>query len=299
MRLTVDHGGGAHKGHEACRMIRRATGHLVALFIPWLHNARLRQNPGLRGIQQLVCRHTFVDHAHHLGFLGIVQLAFQQQRRGRHRAHLARQTRGAARTREDADHDLRQADLGLWIVGCKDAVTAKRDFQANAKRRAGQGGRNRLATLISLLIHACALNLAHDAVRVHQPVKKPLGRIIARQFFHLGDDIEVHTARKRAGLARRDDDTFDRIIGQRIIDQAFQYGPALHGHDVHRLAHGVPGDHCDAIGAFFHREISHCISPMRLRCRLLLRRGSVSTSRPERLSVSGPVSSGPANLFLA
>ena len=104
--VAVYHRRSTDKGHETCRVIGRATGHLVALGVPGLHDVLVgrRQNPSA-GVGHGISA-DLIDHTQHLGLLGGVQLAFQQQRCRRHRAHLAHQTGGAACTGEDADHDF-------------------------------------------------------------------------------------------------------------------------------------------------------------------------------------------------
>ena len=140
-------------------------------------------------------------------------------------------------------------------------MARQRDFQTNAQRRAGQGGGNRLTAFVGLGVHSCAFDLAQDGVHPHQPLKEPLGRIIARLFLHPRNHVEVHATGERAFLAGRDHHALHGVIGQRVIDKAFQQWPGFHSHDIHRLARGVPGNHGDAIGAFFHCEISHLFSP--------------------------------------
>ena len=186
--LAVDHRRGTDKRHETGRMIRRATGHLVALDIPGLDQIGIlgRQHPSARIGHRI--GGNLVDKASRLGFGRIGQLALEQKGRGRHRTHLARHAGRATRTGEDAHKDFRQTDLGLGVVCGKDAMTGQRDFQPDAKRRARQHGRHRLAALAGLRIHARAFDLAQHAVHFHDPVEHRLGPGIAQA----GQHVQVH-----------------------------------------------------------------------------------------------------------
>ena len=174
----------AKEGHEARRVIGRAAGHFVALFIPGFDNLGFAQNP-------LTCRRhrvvaDLINQACGLGFLRIAQFALEQERGCRHGAHLAHEAGGAARAGENANHDFRQADLGLWVVRRKNPMRRQRNFQTDAKPRAGHHAGDRLAALVGLGIHAGAFDFAQDAVHVHDAVKQALGRVVPRHFLHLG-----------------------------------------------------------------------------------------------------------------
>ena len=162
---------------------------------------------------QLVGGDDLIHDARRFGLFRIAQLTLQQEGRGGHGTHFAHQPGGAAHAGKDADHDLGQSDFGLWIVGGKNAVACQRDFQPNAKRCAGQAAGNRLAAFVGLGVLACALNFAQDTVAGHQPVHKAPCGVVARGFLHGGNDVQVHAARKRAGLARGDDHALNRVIG--------------------------------------------------------------------------------------
>ena len=73
-----------------------------------------------------------------LALAGASDFPSSRNGRGTHRAKLAHEACRAACAREDADHDLWQANLGLRIVGGEDPVAGQRDFKANAERGAGQ-----------------------------------------------------------------------------------------------------------------------------------------------------------------
>ncbi len=259
MGLAVDHGRRPDERHETRRVIGRAAGHLVALVIPGLDDHGVAQNPFTRFLDQLIGGHHLIDHAGGLGLFRVVQLAFKQERRGRHRAQLAHKTCCAARTGENPNHDLGQADFGRGVVGGKDAVTSQRNFKANAKRRARQSGGNRLATLVGLGVHARALDLSQDGMHPHHPVKEPLGGIVARVIAHLGDDVEVHTSREGPLFARGDDHALDGLIRQGLVNQRLKVKKPLAVHNIHRLANGVPCDDGHAVAVGFHREISHVL----------------------------------------
>ena len=144
-------------------------------------------------------------------------------------------------------------------------MTGQRDFQTDAERGAGQGGGDGLAAFQGLGIHARTLDLAQHGVHGHDAVKDALRRIVA-VVAHLGDDVQVHAARKRALFARGDDDALYSLVRQRLIDQSVQIGKALLAHDVHRLADGVPGDDGNAVGVGVHGEIGHGIVPFKIVC---------------------------------
>ncbi len=242
-------------------MVGRAARHLVALLIPGLDDVGVgcRQHPLLRARQKRVARHDLVDQSRGLGPGRIAQLALEQKRRRRHRAHLAHQPRRAAHAGEDADHDLGQADLGLRVVGREDAVAGQRNLVADAKGGAGQGGGDGLAAFQRLRVHAGTFDLAQDGVLFHQPVEEAAGRVAAGLVLHPCDDVEVHAAGK-AVLARGDDHALHGIVGQRLVDQPVEFVVAFQAHHVHRLRWHVPGDGGDAIGIHVIGEIGHLLS---------------------------------------
>ena len=236
-------------------MIGRATGHLVALGVPGLDEVRVRgtQHPFLRRGDRI--GGDLVDDPGALCFLGVDGFALQQVLRGPHHAQFAHQAGRATAAGKDADHDFRQADLGLGVVGGKDTVTGERQFQSDAHGGAGQGGGNRLAALLGLGVHAGEFDLAQPAVQVHHAVEHRLDTVL----LHLAENVEVHPAGK-AVLAAGDDDPLDRLVAQGLVDQCIQFRAAREGQHVHRFAGQVPGDDRDAIGACFHREFSHVSS---------------------------------------
>ncbi len=192
-----------------------------------------------------------------LGLVGADHLAFEQVGRRAHRAQLAHEPRGAARAGEDADHDLRQADPGLGIVGAEDAVRGQRQFQPDAGGGSGQGGRDRLAALLGLGVHAGQLDLPQEAVHLHDPLEETLGRFVASIRLHLGKQIEVHAAGEAVRLAGGDHDALHRLIRQRVVDGRLQFAQPVEPHHVHRLVRNVPGDDGDAIVAFGQCEFAH------------------------------------------
>ncbi len=240
-------------------MIGRASGHLVAPLVPRLYKVGVgsRKHPFLGLFNKLVGRDNIVDQARRFGCLGVGQLAFQQVGGGGHCAQHAGQARGATGAREYADLDLGQADLGLGIVGDDDPVACQRQFETDAEPGARQGGADRLAALQRLRVHARALDLAQQAVDLHQPVEKTLCGVVTGALLHLGDHVQVHSAGEAVGLARCDHDPLDGVIGQRAVDQRFEIGKALLAHDVHRFALGVPGDGCHALCVEVIAEIGH------------------------------------------
>ena len=258
----MHHGRGADKGHEPRRVIGLAPGHLVAFRVPGLHQIRVgRFQYPVAGRRHRV-GHDLVDQAGGLGFHRIGKLALKQEGCGGQRAHLAGQAGGAARARKDADHDFRQADLGLGVIGGKDAMRGQRQFQPDPQRGAGQGGGDGLAAFQGLGVHARALDLAQKLVQAHHAVEHALRA--ARP--HAGDDVQIHPAGEIL-LARGDDDALHGVIGQRVVNQAAQGRRAVHRQHVHRLSGHVPGDDGDALGVLFHGEIGHFVSPFGARSR--------------------------------
>jgi hypothetical protein len=150
--LAVDHRRGADEGHEARRMIRRAAGHLVALLVPRLDDVRVtgRQHPFPGARQQLPGGHDLIDQQRGLRLPGVQHLAFQKHRGRLHCADHAGIADRAAAAGEDADEDLRQADLGLGIVGHEAAVTGERDLGADARTGAGMAQATGLPPLLVL-----------------------------------------------------------------------------------------------------------------------------------------------------
>ncbi len=255
--LAVDHRIGPDKRHEARRVIGGTTGHLVALGVPGFQNVRILciQHPFFRGGYRI--SDNFVDQTGRFRSSRRNHLAFQQEGRCGHRAQFARQTGGAARAGEDADHDLGQTDTRLWVVGDKDAVRGQRQFKPDARGCAGQGRGNRLAALVGFCVHARAFDLAQQSMHFHRAVKQPLCRIIACVFAHLGKQVQVHTTGKGPVLARGDHGPLDGVVGQDRVDDAVQLGQALDRHDVHGFSGHVPGDDGDAVGVCLHGEIGH------------------------------------------
>ena len=257
--LAVDHGGGADECHETCGVIGRAAGHLVALCIPRLYQICIGcvQHPfpgrchGISG--------DFVDDAGGLGLSRRERLSFQQEWGRAHRAKLAHEACRAACAREDANHDLWQANLGLWIVGGEDPVAGQGDFKANAERRAWQNAGNRLAALEGLGVHAGAFDLAQGGMDFHDAGKNRGCRVIAAILFHFGKHVQVHPGGK-AVLAGCQDDAFDGVICQCCVDQAIEFDKAFFAHDVHGLGLYVPRDCGDAVRAGLKREIGHFLS---------------------------------------
>ena len=194
LRVAIDHGVCTDKGHETRWVIRCAAWHFIAFFIPRFDDFGLGQNPSLCIGHRILG--DLINQSCRFGFLRIRELTLQQERRSRHRAQLAGQTGGAAHAREDANHDFRQANLGLWIVRRKNAVTGQRDLKANAQCSARQHTGNRLSAFVGLWIHTRALDFAQDAVGLHQTIHQALLRRAAGHFFHLRDDVQVHTAGK-------------------------------------------------------------------------------------------------------
>ena len=137
----------------------------------------------------------------------------------------------------------------------------QRQFKANARGGAGQGGGNRLAALVGLGVHARAFNLAQQVMHAHRAFKQTLGRIVARVLFHLGEQVQVHATGKGAFLARGNDDALDGVIGQRGVNQRVQLAKAVNGHDVHGFACDIPSDDGNAVGVCFQCEIGHCYLP--------------------------------------
>ena len=136
-------------------------------------------------------------------------------------------------------------------------MAGERDFKTDAQGCARQGGRNWLATFVGLGVHASAFDFAQHTVRGHQPVHQTLRWVVAGAFFHLCDDVEVHTAREGAFLARCDDNAFDRVICEGLVDERIKVEEPLLVHHVHGLALSVPCDDGNAISVCGHYEICH------------------------------------------
>ena len=258
-RLARHHGIGADKGHETGRMIGRATGHFIALVIPRLHKIRVlgRQHPVLGARQKIFGGHHLIDQPGGLGRLGIRELALQQEGGRHHRAHLAREPCGAARTGENADENFGQADLGAWIVRRNDAVAGQGQFQPDAERSARQGRNNRLCPLLGLGVHPGKFDFAQHLMHAHDAVKDRLSA--ARP--HGGNHVQVHPACE-IFLGAGDDDPLGRRVGQGPVHHARQVQECLGRHHVHRLVLDVPGQGHDAIGIHRIGEIGHHWSPL-------------------------------------
>ena len=253
-RLAQHHGTRPDEGHEPRRLIGGAARHLVALGIPGFHQIGIGcgQDPLLGPCQQRLGGDNLVNQAGGLCRLRVAQLAFQQEGGGSQRPHLAHQPCRAARAGENADHDLGQADLCLWIVGGNDAVAGQRQFQTNAKGGSRQGRDNRLAALQGLGIHPGAFDPAQDAVNARDAVEDALRAVL----LHPRDDVQVHAPGKVL-FRRSQDDAFYRRIGQRLAHQRIQQGEAFGGHHVHRFARHVPGQGGHAIGIGCQGKIRH------------------------------------------
>jgi hypothetical protein len=78
--LAVDHGGCAHEGHEARRMVGRAAGHLVALLVPGFHDISVggRQDPFLGAGQEVLGGHDLIHELRALRLLRVQHPALQQ-----------------------------------------------------------------------------------------------------------------------------------------------------------------------------------------------------------------------------
>jgi hypothetical protein len=170
-------------------MIRRAAGHFITLGIPRLHHI------GVLGIQHPIARRGHwicADLINNAGLLGSSRgdhLAFKQEGRGRHGAELAHHPRSATGPGEDADKDFRQANPRLRVIRGKGAMRGQRQLQPDARGGAGDHTGDRLAALVGLRVHARALDLAQQGVHLHRALKKPLGRIVACVFLHLGQKV--------------------------------------------------------------------------------------------------------------
>ena len=258
--LAVHHRGGADERHEARGVVGRAARHLVALLVPGLDDAGGRLDP-LDGCRERVLDH-LVDQAGGLRALGVAQLALEQEGRGGHGAHLARQPRGAAHAGEDADQDLGQADLGLGIVGAEDAVAGEGDLQPDAERGAGQGGGDGLASLVRLGLHARALDLPQDGVGAHQAVEEAAGGVVAGLLLHAGDDVEVHAAGEAVGLAGGDDGA---LMASSASTRSMQASSSSQPARL-RTFMDLPGTSQvmigDAVVAGGHGEVGHVVSPV-------------------------------------
>jgi hypothetical protein len=252
--LAKDHGGGTDKGLKARRVVGRAAGHLVALLVPGLDEIGVggREHPFARAVQQVFRRDDLVDQAGGLGLFGRDELAFQKEGGRRHRAQLADEAGGAARAGEDADHDLREADLGLRVVGGDDAVAGKRQFQPDAERGAGQGRDDGLGPFQGLRVHARAFDLAQHLVHLHHAVEDRLRAAGA----HPGDDVQVHAAGKVL-LAGGEHDPLDGRVGEGLVDEGGEEGEGLGRHHVHGFLRHVPGDRGDALGIGGQGEVGH------------------------------------------
>ena len=260
--LAVHHGGRAHEGGETGRIIGRAAGHLVAFGIPWLDDVGILglQHPGAGGGDGIIDH--LVDDARGFRLGGVQQLAFQKVGRGPHGPQLAHKTRGAACAGEDADHDFGQADLGLGVIGGKDAMGGQRQFKADAHGGAGQGGGDGFAALQRLGVHARAFDFAQGGVHLHDTLEQAARGFVACVVAHFGQHVQVHAAGE-VFLARSDHDAFDGGIGQRVVNEAVQMDQRLGVQHVHGFAGTIPGDGGDAFGIFLHGEIGHVLSPER------------------------------------
>gem|GEM_PF-4722026 len=254
----MHHGAGPDEGHEARGVIGFTPRHLVALGVPWLDQI------GIGGLEHPfagACHrigHNLVDQPGGFGLGGIVELAFQQERGCAHGAQLADKARGAAGAGKDADHDLGQADLGLGVIGGKDAMRGKRQFQPDPQRGAGQGARDGLAALLGLGVHPRQLDLAQQMMQGHHAVEDR--RYTA--LFHAGDDVQVHAGGKVL-FAAGDDDALDGLVSQRLVDEPVEHCRTVQRQHVHGFGGHVPGDDSDAVGAFLHGEIGHIPSSVR------------------------------------
>ena len=135
-------------------------------------------------------------------------------------------------------------------------------FEANAKSGAREGCCCRFATLLGFRIHPCEFDFAQDRVHLHRAFKEALCGIIARALFHLGDDVEVHAARKGV-FARGDYDAFDGFVGMGLIDKIREMRQSFEAQHVHGFVGNVPRDYGNAVGVCGHGEIGHGLTSLR------------------------------------
>ncbi len=228
----MHHGRGAHEGHEACGVIGCASGHFIAFGIPGFDDVGVSgvQHPFPGGSDRIGDH--FVNETRGLGLFRVRQLALQQERRRRHGAHLAHQARGAACAGEDADHDFRQADLGLGVVGGKDPVAGQRDFETDPQRGTRQRSGNRLAALVGLGVHPGAFDLAQDAVAFHGEVEQAFGRVVTGFLADRAKHVQIHPGGE-IGLARGDHGTLDGVVAEDLVKEALDRGKCVARQHVH------------------------------------------------------------------
>ena len=146
--IHVRHRGAANENLREIGVERRCrpAGHLEILGVPRLHTAgRIGFHPRLGTRHDLVRRGDFLRHAKAQGFLRAHVLALEQIHQRRLDAHQARQALGAARAGEQANHDFRQAQRDLGIVGNHAVMAGEDEFEPAAQRQAIHGRRHRLA----------------------------------------------------------------------------------------------------------------------------------------------------------
>ena len=225
----------------------RTAGHLEILGIPRLHAAiGVGLHPRLGSGDDLIGGHHGLRHAKAQGFLRAHVLALQQIHQRRLNAHQARQALGATGARKQADHDFRQAQRDLGIVGNHPVMAGEDEFEPAAQRQAIDGRRHRFAAGFQI---AQQLVEAEDAVEQRGHLALAFrGSAAPEQRAHA---LQVGPGHEAAGLAAYEHGALDGFVGLQPLDGGGQIGLHFGRDDIHRLAGHVDGKQEDAVGIEF------------------------------------------------
>ena len=244
--LFAQHGVADEETLDAGGVVGAATGLFEALVVPRLHGLAAALDPGLRRVDFRAPGDHFMDHARALGVIRAPGRAGAHRRHRRLNADQARQPLGAAAAGEEADLDLRQAELDLRVIGDHAIVAGQRQFQTAAQRQAVDRRGDRLAAGLqraqgSVQLPACIIGFLQRTTGQHAA----------------GHVAEVSAGAEAARLARSQDGALDGVVGLHAFDPLRDLGHHARGQGVHRPPGDVEGDQGDAVGIHVDLEVFH------------------------------------------
>jgi hypothetical protein len=243
--LGAGHGRGDGPHLHVGRVLGIAARPLELLGIPGLDGLGIGRDPVAGHLQHLLRRfRQRVQDALLDRLFGAQLLAFQHQRQAGLDADQPRQTLGAAATRQQAQLDFRQAELGFWVVERDAVVAGQRQLQPAAQRGAVERRHHRPAAGFQAAQEGLVL-LGHG---------EGFGRI--------GD--AVHLVDVGAGeellLARGEDHALDAGVRLDARDGLGKGTGEFLVEHVHGTARHVEGQGDDAIGILVEFHCGHMVS---------------------------------------
>ena len=285
--IHVRHGGAAHEHLRESGVERggRAARHLEILGIPRLHTASgVGLHPRLGGGDDLIGGHHGLRDAKAQGLLRAHVLALQQVHQRRLDAHQARQALGATGAGEQADHDFRQAERDLGIVGNHPVMAGEDEFEPAAQCQAIDGRRDRLAAGFQI---AQQLVEAEHAIEQRGHLRFAFGNTAAAE--QRAHALQISPGHEAAGLAGGKHGALHGVVGLQPLDGGGQIGLHFRRYDVHRLAGHIDGEQEDAVGIEFGVDGGGHVIPFLFSSSSRRKPGSISPkSRQMQRSGDGP-----------